>query len=65
MKLFLQEEAIALNITKACFEEFKQRVLTAFDSIRVAVIENIILSVSKRIEVILTCKGHRTKYYVM
>ena len=62
VKRFLEEEAIALNITKECFEEFKQRVFTAFDSIPVAVIDNIILSMSKRIEAILTCKGHRTKY---
>jgi len=33
------------------------------DSISVAVIDNIILSVNKRIEAILTCKVHRTKYY--
>ena len=62
VKRFLEEEAIALNITKECFEEFKQRVLNAFDSIPVAVIDNIILSMNKRIEAILTCKGHRTKY---
>ena len=61
VKCFLEEEAIALNITKECFEEFKQRVLTAFDSIPVAVID-IILSMNKRIAAILTCKGHRTKY---
>ena len=35
VKRFLEEEAIALNITKECFEEFKQRVRTAFDSIPV------------------------------
>ena len=59
---FLEEEAIALNIAKECFEEFKQRVLiTAFDSIPGAVIDNIILSMNKRIEAILTCKGHKTK----
>ena len=37
VKCFLEEEAIALNITKECFEEFKERVLTAFYSIPVAV----------------------------
>ena len=62
VKRFLEEEAIALNITKECFEAFKRRVLTAFDSIPVAVIDNIISSMNKRIEAILACKGHRTKY---
>ena len=63
VKCFLKEEAIALNITRECFEEFKQQVLTAFDSIPVAVIDNITLRMNKGIEAILTCKGHRTKYY--
>lgn len=59
MKRLLEEEAIALNIKKECFEELKQRVLTAFYSVPVAVTDNIILSMDKRIEAILTCKGHR------
>jgi len=62
VKRFLEEGAIALNITNESFEEFKQRMLTVFDSIPVAVVDNIILSMKERIEAVLTCKGHRTKY---
>ena len=50
IETYLEEEAVALNITKEYLEEFKQRVLTAFDSIPVAVINSIISSMSKRIE---------------
>ena len=63
LKRYLEEEeAIALNITRESFVEFKQRVLRAFDNIAVEVIDNIISSMKNRIEAILASKGHRTKY---
>ena len=62
LKRYLKEEAIALNIMRESFVEFKQRVLRAFDNIAVEVIDNIISSMKNRIEAILASKGHRTKY---
>lgn len=61
-KRYLEEEAIALNITRESFVEFKQRVSRAFDNIAVEVIDNIISSMKNRIEAILASKGHRNKY---
>ena len=61
VKRYLEEEAIAENITNETLEQFKQRVFRALDSIPSGVIDNIILSMNSRIEAILLSKGHRTK----
>ena len=62
MKRYLEEEAIVENITDETFEQFKQRVFRALDSIPSGVIDNIILSMNLRIEAILLSKRHKTKY---
>ena len=62
VKRYLEEEAIAENITNETFEQFKQRVFRALDSIPSGVIDNIISSMNSRIQAILLSKGHRTKY---
>ena len=62
VKRYLEDEAVALNITNESFEEFTERVLRAFDHIPVEVISRTISSISKRIEAIIASKGYRTKY---
>ena len=62
LKRYLEEEAIAVSITRESLVEFKKRVLRAFDNIPVEVKDNIISSMKNRIEAILASKSHRTKY---
>ena len=62
VKRYLEDEAVALNITNESFEEFTEGVLGAFDQIPVEVINRTISSISKRIEAIIASKGYRTKY---
>ena len=61
VKRYLEEEAIAENITNETFERFKQRVFRVLNSIPSGVIDNVILSMNSRIQAILLSKGHRTK----
>ena len=62
IKCNLEDEAIKQNITKESFQQFTERVLRAFNNISIEQVDKLILSMTRRIEVVLASKGYRTKY---
>ena len=58
----LHEQALDKNITRESFEQFKERVINTFLSFPSDVIDRIIESMRRRINLITTNKGNRIKY---
>ena len=62
VKKKLHAQAIAESIEYVTLTEFKARVLKTLTEIPVSLINNLLLSMPKRIEAVFKCKGLRTKY---
>ena len=62
IKSNLEDEAIKQNITKESFEQFKERVLRAFNNISIEEVDKLILSMARKTEAVLASKAYRTKY---
>ena len=58
----MKSEAMATNISKETFEEFSARVKLCMLNFPTTVIDNIIESMPKRIQLIVENKGMRMKY---
>ena len=58
----LREQAITLQIQKETYAEFKDRVISTIQSLPIAMIDNIIGSMPKRLKQILKRKGQRIRY---
>ena len=57
-----EDEAIKQNVTKESFQQFKERVLRAFNNISIEEVDKLIISMARRIEAVLASKGYITKY---
>ena len=62
LRRFLDEEAISQNITSETFAQFRERVLRALERFPSDIIDRTIASMGKRIDVVISSNGHRTKY---
>lgn len=62
LKMKLRKDAIARNIVRETFEQFKDRVMNTLYDLPVEVIDKTIASMNKRVQGIIKCKGERLKY---
>jgi len=58
----LRRDALEIKISHEKYHEFSYRVIQTFKSVPSAVIDKVIASMPKRIDDIITRKGHRLKY---
>lgn len=62
IKRILEEDAIKKNITYETFEEFLRRVAVTIKSLDKNIIDKTIESMNKRMDLIISLNGGRTKY---
>eukprot|EP00112_Aurelia_sp_Birch-Aquarium-sp1_P008431 Seg1928.5 transcript_id=Seg1928.5/GoldUCD/mRNA.D3Y31 product="Transposable element Tcb2 transposase" protein_id=Seg1928.5/GoldUCD/D3Y31 len=62
VKVTLGKDAIKNNITAETKQDFEYRVRQTLLETPIAIIDNIILSMNKRLKQIIACKGERLKY---
>lgn len=58
----LKEDALKNNIVKETFEEFSQRIVNIMGKLSIPLVDKIIESMPRRIELLVTNKGQRIKY---
>ena len=58
----LDKEALTKAIHQETWQQFSARVHTTILQIPISFINNLLLSMPKRIDAVIKCKGHRTKY---
>ncbi len=62
VKKQIQSQAIAERIYKETWHEFKARVRKTILNIPITYVNNLLLSMPKRIDAVIKCRGFRTKY---
>ena len=62
VKRELEKQVIVRSIQQETWHEFKARVQKTIYEIPISYINNLLLSMPKRIEAVIKCKGFRTKY---
>ena len=60
--VFVKRQAIRKHITFETFKEFSERVKSTLYAMNTVLIDNIISSMDKRLQLIIQHKGKRTKY---